>query len=201
MKKKLYALSGVFLIVLVVAGLWASKAGGFIDQDPENPGSRKFNGVSMEDMARTADLIVIGSCIGTQSQWVDGRRLVTVATVSVTESIKGQAPETLQVVLPGGYGAKGKFQLAMTYAGAPTIAPEEKMALFLVSANDEIANAYSVAGFNAGKFSIVTDVDNKSVVTSVPMRVRAPRATGLTSGNSDVIELSEFKAMVEGYLK
>jgi hypothetical protein len=33
------------------------------------------------------------------------------------------------------------------------------------------------------------------------MRVRAPRATGLTSGNSDVIELSEFKAMVEGYLK
>ena len=31
MKKKLFALSGVFLIALVIAGLWATKAVNFID--------------------------------------------------------------------------------------------------------------------------------------------------------------------------
>jgi hypothetical protein len=203
MKKKLYALSGVFLIALVFTGLWASKAGGFTEQDPVDPlAARKLNGVSMEDMARGSELIVIGRCTGTQSQWIDnGRRLVTLATVEVTDTMKGVVSGPLTVVMPGGHAPKGKFQLAMTYAGAPTMATNEDVALFLVNANDEVANSYSVVGFNAGKLSIVQDVDNKQIVTNVPMKVRAPRATGLTSGNSQAIELSEFKALIEGYLK
>jgi hypothetical protein len=203
MTRKLYALSAIFLIALVIAGLSASKAGGVTEVaqtiDPLMP--RKINGVSMEEMARGAELIVIGKCIGTKSEWIDGRHLVTLATVSVTETIKGAAPESVIVEIPGGHGGKGKFQLAMTYPAAPTIAPDEEMALFLVPANDGVANGYSVMGFNAGKSSIVRDVDDKKVVTSVPMKVRAPRVTGLTSGNPQIIELSEFKALVEGYLR
>jgi hypothetical protein len=201
MKKKLYALSGVFLIVLVIAGLWASKAGGFTDGDQaiNQSTTRKVNGVSMEDMARGADLIVIGKCTGTRSEWADdGRRLVTLATVEVSEKLKGAETGSVIVEVPGGRASKGKFQLAMTYPGAPTIADNEDVALFLVPAN-EAANTYAV--MDAGKFSIVRDVDDKPVVTSVPMKVRAPRATGLTSGNQQVIELSEFKALIEGYLK
>ncbi|HEX5085407.1 MAG TPA: hypothetical protein VFY40_25500 [Blastocatellia bacterium] len=200
MTRKFYALSGVFLIVLVVAGLWASKAGGFTDQDPIDPlTTRKFNGVSMEDMARGADRIVIGKCTGTRSEWSDnGRHLVTRATVEVSATLKGAETESVLVEIPGGRGSKGKFQLAMTYPGAATIAENETVALFLVPAT-EGADTYAV--MDAGKFSIVQDVDDKPVVTSVPMKVRAPRATGLTSGNQQVIELSEFKAMIEGYLK
>jgi len=203
MKKKFFALSGIFLIALVIAGLWAGKAGGFtdVDQTTDPSTTTKINGVSMEEMVRGAELIVIGKCTGTQSEWMDGRRLVTVATVSVTETMKGDAPATLKVVVPGGYGSKGKFQLATTVPGAPTMGTNEEMALFLVPANDEVANGYSVMGFNAGKFSIVQDVDDKTVVTSVPMKVRAPRVTGLTSGNPQVIGLSEFKALIERYLR
>jgi hypothetical protein len=203
MKKKLYALSGVFLIVLVIAGLWASKAGGFTqgDQAIDSSTSRKVNGVSMEDMARGADLIVFGTCTGTTSQWIDGRRLITLATISVAETLKGGPQSTLTVVVPGGHGSKGKFQLATTVAGAPTMGPNEEMALFLVSANDEFANAYSVVGLNAGKFSIVKDTADEKVVTSVPMKVRAPSVTGLSSGNPQVMKLSEFKAMIEGYIQ
>jgi hypothetical protein len=203
MTRKLYALSGIFLIALVIAGLSASKAGGFTEvaQATDPFTTRTINGLSMEEMTRGAELIVIGKCTGTKSEWIDGRRLVTLATVSVTETIKGAAPESVIVEVPGGRGSKGKFQLATTYPGAPTIAPDEEMALFLVPANDGVANGYSVMGFNAGKFSIVKDVDDRPIVTSVPMKVRAPRATGLTSGNSHVIELSEFKALLEGYLR
>ncbi len=203
MTRKLYALSGVFLLALVIAGLSVINVDGVtkVAQATDPLTTRKINGVSMEEMARGAELIVIGKCAGIKSEWIDGRRLVTLATVSVTESIKGAAPESVIVEAPGGHGSKGKFQLATTYPGAPTIAPDEEMALFLVPANDGVANGYSVMGFNAGKFSIVRDVDDKKVVTSVPMKVRAPRATGLTSGNSHVIELSEFKALLEGYLR
>ena len=203
MKKKFYALSGVFLIVLVIAGLWASKAGGFteVDQATDPLTTRKVDGVSMADMTREADMIVFGTCTGTTSQWIDGRRLVTLATISVTETLKGNPQSTLTVAVPGGRGAKGKFQLATTVAGAPTMGANEQVALFLVSANDEVANAYSVVGLNAGKFSIVQDAENQKVVTREPLRVRAPNVTGLSSGNPQVMKLSEFKAMVEGYIQ
>jgi hypothetical protein len=202
MKKKMYALSGIFMIILVISGLWASNAGGFTDsQETIEQAPTSLNpGVSIEGMTRAADLIVIGSCTGTSTQWVDGgRHVVTLATVSVAQTLKGAAPESVTLAIPGGRASRGKFQLAMTYPDAPTIAPNEKVALFLVSAN-EVPNTYAVMS-NAGKFSIVEDVDGKQVVTSVPMKVRAPRATGLTSGNTSVIGLSEFTALVESYLR
>jgi hypothetical protein len=200
MKKKLYALSGVFLIVLVVAGLWASKAGGFTEQDPEDPTTKTFNGVSMKDMTLSADRIVIGKCTGTQSQWVDGRRLVTLATVEVAETLKGPETGSVIVEVPGGYGNRGKFQLAMTYPGAPTFGSNEDVALFLVPAN-EVANTYAVMNTPEGKFSVVKDTDGEPVVARVPMKVAAPKVTGLASGNPQTMKLSEFKAMIEGYLK
>jgi len=203
MTRKLYALSGVFLIALVIAGLWTTKAGSFTDtQEAFNPASRRLAaGLSMEEMARGAELIVIGTCTRTKSEWIEGRRLVTLATVLVTETMKGAAPESLTVVLPGGYGNKGKFSLAMTYAGAPTMGPNEELALFLVPAHDEVANGYSVMGLADGKFSIVEDTAGVKVLANVPMKVRAPRATGLTSGSPQFVRLSEFKALVESYLR
>jgi hypothetical protein len=198
MKRKLYALSGLFLIALVLAGLWASKAGGFTDQDPIDPGTRKFNGVSMADMARGADAIVIGKCTGTRSEWTNnGRSLVTLATIQVSENLKGSAADSLIVQVLGGYGRKGKFQLAMTYPGAATIAENEDVALFL--ARDEVANTYAV--MDAGKFSIVKDNAGENFITSTPMKVSASRVTDLTSRNPNAVRLSEFKAMVESFLR
>jgi hypothetical protein len=199
MKRKIYALSGVLLIVLVITGLWASKAGGFIQDPVDTSTTRKLNGVSMEEMARGAERIVIGTCAEAKSEWTDnGRRLVTRATIEVSDALKGPATGSVIVEMLGGHGSKGKFQLAMTYAGAQTMGPGDKMALFLVPTN-EAANTYAV--MDAGKFSIVEDTAGVKVLANVPMKVRAPRATGLTSGNSNVIELSAFKAMIEDYLK
>jgi hypothetical protein len=196
MKKKLYALSGVFLIVLVVTGLWASKAGGFTDTaqtDPATTSNR--NGVSMKEMVERSSLIAYGNCLETKSEWI-GRSLVTLATVSVIEPFKGEAPQTLTVVLPGGVDSHRKFPVAMTYAGAPKMAAGEAVILFLVN-DEQVVNGYAVVNSSDGKFSVVKDTDGEPVVARVPMKVAAPKVTGFASGNPETMKLSEFKAMIE----
>jgi hypothetical protein len=202
MKKKLYALSGVFLIVLVITGLWAAKAvsftGGVIQSDDPFATSLP-SGLSVREMAEGASLIVIGTCVETRSQWID-RRLFTLATISVTEAIKGDASGTVTVVLPGGIDANRRIPLAMTYAGAPTISPEEEAFLFLRD-QDEVANGYSVMGFAQGKYSVGQNEEGEKVVTSDQAKARVPTGAGLRRGNPRVVKLSEFKELVRSYLQ
>ncbi len=90
MKKKLFALSGVLMVMLVISGLWATKAINLTspEQTIEPAATSLATGMSIKKMTEEASLIVTGKCIETKSQWVDGR-LVTLATVLVSETIKG----------------------------------------------------------------------------------------------------------------
>ena len=100
MKKKLFALSGVFMIVLVIAGLWATKANNLNDaQQTVDPAATSLGaGMPMRQMAEESSSIVIGQCAETRSKWV-GRSLVTEATISVEEAIKGDAAAGTQVTV------------------------------------------------------------------------------------------------------
>jgi len=108
--------------------------------------------MSDESLVDNADLIVVGTCQEVVSTWVD-RDLVTLATVAVTENLKGDAGATVRVVLPGGYDASGPLPVAVTWPGAPSIAPGEEVLLFLVD-YPAVPGGYAVAGFSQGKFSI-----------------------------------------------
>ena len=200
MKKKLYALSGVLMIVLVISGLWASKATSITDVQNTSGADpiSLAHGLSMEQMAQGATAIVHGKCVATQSQWVE-RRLVTLATISVSESLKGDTGETQTVVIPGGVGNKGKFALAMTYAGAPQFSLDEEVFLFLTSPNDG-SNSYSVMSFDQGKFSVGKAQDGEPVVLRDMNTTPVRKGMGMTRGNAQVISLSEFKALVRSYL-
>jgi hypothetical protein len=77
--------------------------------------------LSNEEMADTADIIVIGRVTDVRPVWENPRTLVTVATVSVSERLKGQVGDTITVALPGGIDSNRKFPIAVTYAGAPTM--------------------------------------------------------------------------------
>lgn len=201
MKKKLFALSGVFLIVLVVTGLWATKAIDLMGVEPNDPQATSMvNGMTMREMTQGASLIVTGKCLGTRSQWID-RRLVTLATISVTEAIKNDvgASETFEVVLPGGIDANRRIPLAMTYAGAPQISPDEEVFLFLTT-QDEVANGYAVMGFAQGKFSIGQASDGEKFVTPDMTRAPLQKGAGATRGNPQVVSLSDFKKLVRSYI-
>jgi len=194
MKKKLFALSGVFLIALVLAGLWATKAVNFTE--PQNTrGTESISmapGLSLEQMAQGAQLIVIGECTGTQSQWA-GRNLYTLATVSVTESLKGAAPGTLRVAIPGGIDSNRRFPIAMTYPGAPQFALGEEVIVFLDDTQSEIPNSYAVMGFPQGKLSVNQGSNGEKVVMSDMTKATVPRGSGAIRGNPQAIPILEFK--------
>ena len=69
--------------------------------------------------------------------------------------LKGEHAATATVAIPGGVDANRRIPIAMTFPGAPRIAPSEEVFLFLTHAGDEIAGSYGVTGFAQGKFSIV----------------------------------------------
>src|SRR5690242_16311605 len=71
-----------------------------------------------QEMAQSAAVIATGKCVGLRSAW-QGRTLVTIATIAVSETLKGDAAATLTVTLPGGVDLQRKFPIASAYAGAP----------------------------------------------------------------------------------
>lgn len=152
-----------------------------------------------EALATEAELIVIGECIGAETVWVD-RNLYTVATITVSESLKGSAISAVRVALPGGVDANRRFPVAMTYPGAPQISPREEVFLFLTSAEDEVPGSYAVMGFAQGKFSIVPSEQG-------PLVGRSQSGLQLLADNKVVraddrpVRLSAFKEEIRSYLK
>ena len=200
MKNPLRLMSCLLLVALVVSGLWVAKAVNFSTQEDviEATPATLAAGLSLQDMSVQSELILTGTCLDTRSQWID-RSLVTLATVSITETIKGAELSTVTVVLPGGVDANGRIPVAMTYPGAPQIAPGEDVFLFLTR-EEGIADGYTVAGFAQGKYSIVKDQQGAQLVSRDLTKMNLQSGTGIVRGNRNLVPLSEFKAKVRGHL-
>jgi hypothetical protein len=200
MKNKTLAISIPILIALVVVSArWASTA-----QDAPAADSLQATdttlalALSLEDMVNQSDVIAIGNVLETRSVWID-RNLVTLATVAVSESLKGAPGETLTVVLPGGVDANRKIPVAMTYPGAPKLTPGENTFLFLHS--DSEVGGYNIAGFAQGKFSIVNDEDGEPMVSRDLRQVSLQGDNGVRRGQSNMTPLKSMKEQVKSYLK
>jgi hypothetical protein len=141
--------------------------------------------MSTEQMTARATDIVIGVCTDARSVWV-GRTLVTLATISVSESLKGAAQPALTVVLPGGVDAARAVPVAVMYPGAPVIAARDNVMLFL-ERGAPVANGLRVVGFSQGKFSIVRDAFGRTFVS--PTRGVGAQAVELATFKRQVTEL------------
>ncbi len=198
MKKAVLAVCCSLLIAFVVASLRTSRA--INQQQPDQMASvTTSTDLTMQDMTQRSELIIMGQCTETRSTWVEGRRLVTLATISVSDAIKGSA-STVTVALPGGIDSNRKHPIAMNYPGAPTIQPQENVFLFLTPA-DTTANAYAVMGYAQGKFSIVKNDAGQDMVSRDPSKMRINRAVGVMRGQQQLTPLSEFKERIKGYLQ
>jgi hypothetical protein len=150
------------------------------------------------EMTKESDMIVLGRCVKTRSEWV-GKVLVTVATLDVTETLKGGSAKTIEVTLPGGIDTKRKVPVAMTYAGAPTLIPDEQVILFL---NRDLAldNAMTISGFSQGKYNVASDPKGNNIVTRNISDARLIGGQGIAAGSRERRTLSEFKSEVQSYL-
>lgn len=125
------------------------------------------------ELIKQSNLIVIGRCTKTKSLWV-GRRLMTFATIAVTETLKG-APQThVTVVLPGGVDASRRFPVAEIVEGAPYLVLGEDVLLFLSNIN-RIKGGYAVTGASQGKYVLApasNDQASRAVISSQNRSVR-----------------------------
>ena len=199
MKKITLASCVLIVVALVISARWGTKA----DEAPASntlgtPDTTLAVALSLEDMVDQSDVIAIGNVEGTRSAWVDGT-LVTLASVSVSETLKGPASENLTVVLPGGIDANRQIPVAVSYPGAPQLTPGENAFLFLNSDVD-YGLGYNVAGFAQGKFSIVNDQDGEPVVSRDLTRMTLRGNNGVRRGGANAIPLETFKDSVKARL-
>ena len=199
MKKITLASCILIVLALLISTRWGTKA----DDAPASdtlgtPDTTLAVALSLEDMVDQADVIAIGNCVETKSVWVDGT-LVTLATVSVSESLKGTETGNLTVVLPGGADMNRQVPIAVSYPGAPRMTPGENVFLFLNSDVD-YGLGYNVAGFAQGKFSIVSDEDGQPVVSRDLTKMALQGNNGVRRGGANVTSLETFKDRVKARL-
>ena len=115
--------------------------------------------LSLQDLARKSDAIVVGEVEQTVSRWDDqGKEIYTYVTVRVTDQVKGRknqkgqkGPETLTLRQLGGQVDK----IASVVPGMPEFRKGEEVVLFL--SQKDAAGYPWVVGLQQGKYSVVTD--------------------------------------------
>jgi hypothetical protein len=147
------------------------------------------------DLIQESAIIVTGHCTHLQSQWLD-RTLVTIATISVSEVLKGQAGSEVTVVLPGGTDTHRRVPIAMTFPAAPQIRQQEDVLLFL-RPEEPVANGYTIVGFSQGKLTLADNGQGQKVASQDLSALNLQGRTGaVTRGRAKTLLLSELRQKI-----
>lgn len=149
---------------------------------------------SQEEMIREAGLIVTGRCTGLRSTWVD-RNLVTLATISVSEVLKGQAGKEVTVVIPGGIDSSRRIPIAVNYPAAPEILKQEDVLLFLVP-EPMVAQGHAIVGFSQGKFSLAENEQGQLFATQNLGELRLQGRAGVTRGTASSVSIDALRQQI-----
>jgi hypothetical protein len=154
--------------------------------------------MSQEDLATSADLIILGTCTGVESEYRDGE-LWTEATVDVTQSLKGATSGEALVMVPGGIDLRGPHPVARAYPGAPQLRPNEEVVLFLEEMPGQ-PDRYAISGFSQGYFTVVSSPAGAQAVRNLSA-VRVVTGQGIQQGSVQSVSLDRFLAEISGYLE
>ncbi len=152
--------------------------------------------MSLRDMAVDADVIVHGTCVGLHPQRV-GRSVVTMATIEVADTLKGNTTRKVTVALPGGVVPNNPVPVAIVYPGAPKLVVGEEAVLFFTrgQANDP---AFQVVGFSQGKVDVLTDARGYKVVRAPAVDTVGPEGAAPAAYS---YYLEDFKDRVRGLVR
>ena len=110
------------------------------------------------EMVNGSQMVVHGRVVDVRSQMVGDRRTIeSVVTVSVADSIKGDAGSTVFVRVPG--GLVGRYRRFMV--GAPVFRPGEEVVLFLTGRAPAIPMPF---GLSQGVYRVSRAADGSAVV-------------------------------------
>ncbi len=105
--------------------------------------------LSLEQLAAGSDAVARVRCARGESRWENGS-IWTLATVGVTETLKGNLPAEITMRLPGGRVG----HLTATVDGTPKFKPGDDAIVFLQRSS---AGGFTVAGWVEGTFRISRD--------------------------------------------
>jgi hypothetical protein len=145
-------------------------------------------------MAQAADLVLTGRCSQLESTWV-GRSLVTIATVQVTDTLKGSPSQIVTVVLPGGIDSSRPVPVAQIWPDSPRLVPGQEALLFL-NRRDDVVNGFAITGYSQGAFSIVTDPQGQKMVSRDLRSVKLSRDGKVEAGGRVIAPLSQLKSEI-----
>jgi hypothetical protein len=114
--------------------------------------SASIEKMSVEDLTREADIILIGDIVDVQSKWgLERDKIYTYSTVSVERYIKGgTGEENLTIISEGGRVGT----LFILVEDTPTFLKDEIVLVFLKKSGKE----YSVVGMSQGKYTLKNGV-------------------------------------------
>ena len=187
-------------LALITATLWATSRAGSTNRQlnrmnlPKEAGIDSGTNLTTDELVEESAVIATGRCIETHSSWV-GRNLFTFATISVTETLKGQPGQTVTVAIPGGVDMNRQYPVAMRFPGAPEFYPQEVVFLFLKPATT--VPGFVVTGVSQGKFSIVDDDQGHKIVSSGSVKVLRGLGSKREGGAKHPLRLEEFKEKVK----
>ena len=133
--------------------------------------------LSMEQLAQASSEIVQGHVVGQVSEWNAAHtRIVTTTTVAVTQSLKGNAPESVEIHQLGGTVGS----VTQTIMGDISLRSDGEYVLFLEPDN---ASGYHLVGMSQGAYPVYEDsiVHNERVV--LPMNQAAIQSMVSGGGN------------------
>ena len=116
--------------------------------------------LDLSDMTTTATAIVTAEVVSNQVDSSDNRG-VTVVSLQVSEQIKGNTQQFINLTLPGGSYSRGRFRVGEITAGAPQLFANQDVLLFLVEGQQ--SNNYSLVGYTQGLL-FIRDQNGQQVV-------------------------------------
>lgn len=124
---------------------------------PGSASSAVMERMSLDEMSRTADLVVVGTVLSRTSRYdapPRAHRIVTDVVVHVDDSVRGEAAGEVIVTTPGGE-VDGMGQIV---TGAPVLRPGEEVVLFLHPARlTPVGPRRAIVGLSQGMFVIHRD--------------------------------------------
>ena len=144
--------------------------------------------LSLDDLVAKADSIIVGECVNTRAVWL-GRRIYTIATMRVDQSLKGseRVGNKVEVFTLGGR-VKKPIPVKMHAPGLPRFERNEEVMVFLKRRETSGAKGpgdngpFVVIGGIQGKFTIQKDAKTGEKRLRRPLAGKGPLRKVLPEG-------------------
>jgi hypothetical protein len=175
-------------------------AAGFLLLGQRHASAAVVLSLTLEDLVRQADLIVVGRCEHVMSAWDEsGKKIFTYVTILPERCLKEMdCPSPVRLRILGGT----IDNVAMSIAGTPRFEVNEGVILFLKRSSDAY---YQVLGLSQGKFSIMHRKNTSYVIRNLRGLTLAKKEAGRyqlmdAQEKEWEVELDIFLRRIESYL-